>query len=182
MAGLSLATGVAVVRSIESLNIEGLELKWPNDVLCSGRKLAGILIEIAGDVAGPCEAVIGIGLNVSNNSTDNRAVMDSVEQPWTDLSTQVSGDIPLSRNWLVAEIVRELLDMLTVFASEGFRPFQQRYSDYDALKGKDVCVQLGERRISGQARGIDEKGGLLLYTNGKVEALTSGDVSVRVSE
>ena len=62
--GLSLAVGVAVVRALEAMGISGAELKWPNDILWSGRKLGGVLLEISGDPAGTCEVIVGIGVNV----------------------------------------------------------------------------------------------------------------------
>ena len=64
LAGLSLAVGVALARAIEKLGVADAGLKWPNDVLWRGQKLAGILIELQGDALGPSLAVMGIGVNV----------------------------------------------------------------------------------------------------------------------
>jgi BirA family biotin operon repressor/biotin-[acetyl-CoA-carboxylase] ligase len=64
LSGLSLAIGVMVLRALEHLGIEGAGLKWPNDVLATEGKLAGVLVELSGEYQGPCAAVIGVGLNV----------------------------------------------------------------------------------------------------------------------
>jgi BirA family biotin operon repressor/biotin-[acetyl-CoA-carboxylase] ligase len=63
--GLSLAVGVAVRRALAGLGAGDIGLKWPNDLLRDGRKLGGILVEVAGDPEGRCRAVIGIGINVA---------------------------------------------------------------------------------------------------------------------
>src|SRR5512135_1301182 len=65
LSGLSLAVGVAAMRALEELGVQGAGLKWPNDVIVDGGKLAGILIEAQGDMLGPSAVVIGIGLNLS---------------------------------------------------------------------------------------------------------------------
>ncbi|HEX7025963.1 MAG TPA: biotin--[acetyl-CoA-carboxylase] ligase, partial [Gammaproteobacteria bacterium] len=80
LAGLSLATGVVVAESLEQAGAAGLQLKWPNDLVWQGRKLGGILLEVAGDVTGPCYVVIGIGLNIATET--GHAAMQSVDQPW----------------------------------------------------------------------------------------------------
>jgi BirA family transcriptional regulator, biotin operon repressor / biotin---[acetyl-CoA-carboxylase] ligase len=64
LSGLSLATGVIVLRALHALGVHDARLKWPNDVLAEGGKLAGILVELSGEYQGPCAAVIGIGLNL----------------------------------------------------------------------------------------------------------------------
>src|SRR5690606_2947354 len=71
--GLSLAVGVALVRALREWHIPHLALKWPNDLLCREAKLAGILIEISGDVTGQCQLLIGVGLNVKEK--DRKSVV-----------------------------------------------------------------------------------------------------------
>ena len=65
LSGLSLAVGVALIRALHSLGITQAQLKWPNDVLIGREKLAGILIELQGDMEGPSAAVIGVGINLN---------------------------------------------------------------------------------------------------------------------
>jgi BirA family biotin operon repressor/biotin-[acetyl-CoA-carboxylase] ligase len=75
LSGLSLATGVIVLRALHALGIDGARLKWPNDVLTESGKLAGILVELSGEYQGPCAAVIGIGLNVRLTSEMGRRLI-----------------------------------------------------------------------------------------------------------
>ena len=62
LSGLSLVAGLAAIRAIEDLGVDGVALKWPNDLVVDGRKLGGILVELGGDALGPCHAIVGIGL------------------------------------------------------------------------------------------------------------------------
>jgi BirA family biotin operon repressor/biotin-[acetyl-CoA-carboxylase] ligase len=79
LSGLSLVAGVALIQALGDCGVTGVGLKWPNDVLADGRKLAGILVELGGEFLGPCHAVIGIGINL-------RLPPDiGIDQPYTDL-------------------------------------------------------------------------------------------------
>lgn len=77
--GLSLVVGLAVLRALESLGVRDAGLKWPNDLLQGGKKIAGILLELSGDPADLCHVVIGIGINV------NMKTATDIGQPWTSL-------------------------------------------------------------------------------------------------
>src|SRR5690606_22869911 len=79
--GLSLLCAVAVVRALQRAGVDGLGVKWPNDVLRHGNKLAGILLEVQGDVTGPCRVVIGIGINVHMPASAGA----SIDQAYSDL-------------------------------------------------------------------------------------------------
>jgi BirA family biotin operon repressor/biotin-[acetyl-CoA-carboxylase] ligase len=81
LGGLSLAVGVAIVRSLRAFGIDTAGLKWPNDVLVDGAKLAGILIDVIGESTGPCSVIIGIGINVAMPE----AAAAEIDQDWTDL-------------------------------------------------------------------------------------------------
>lgn len=180
LAGLSLATGVVVAECLEQAGAAGLELKWPNDLVCRGRKLGGILLEVAGDAAGPCYVVIGIGLNIA---TDPRhARMQSVEQPWTNLRELLpDGQVP-SRNRITAGLIAALLDMLPRFEARGFGVMADAFRRRDALYGSEIRVERGNEQLFGKALGVADNGGLILEHNGKREIVVSGDVSVRPVE
>lgn len=83
--GLSLVVGLAVLRALESLGVRDAGLKWPNDVLQGGKKIAGILLELSGDPADLCHVVIGIGINV------NMKTATDIGQPWTSLREALGG-------------------------------------------------------------------------------------------
>lgn len=177
LAGLSLAVGVCVADLLQQLRVIGVRLKWPNDLLWRHYKLGGILIEIAGDAAGPCDAVIGIGLNTHNR---DQAVMHQVDQPWMDLAS-ITGGPRISRNELAAGLIETLCRRLPEFEARGFAAFATAYTRYDALHATEVTVINGNQRLQGTADGVDNDGSLRLKTAGGVEYIRAGEVSVRQS-
>lgn len=173
--GLSLAIGVAAAEVLERHGMQ-VALKWPNDILVeqqhSYRKLAGILLEISGDVAGPCEVIVGLGINVSLPAS----VRAHIDQPVAAVHDQLP---ELSRNQLASELVEAMLDLLARFEAEGFRPWQAAWNQRNAHAGKEVEVSQGERRYTAEVDGVDASGNLLVRTATGIERLAGGEISVR---
>lgn len=173
LSGLSLAVGVIVMRTLSALGIDGAGLKWPNDVLSEGGKLAGILVELGGEYQGPCAAIIGVGLNVRLTE----AMHEQAGQPVNDLAT-LAGLAP-DRNRVAAALVAALAQGLDQFEREGFAAFVDEYAGYDLLRDKPLRVQGAAETLEGIGAGIDERGALLLKMGGDVHRIDSADVSVR---
>lgn len=172
--GLSLAVGVAVVRALESLGIRGMQLKWPNDLLFHGAKLGGILLEMVGDAAGPCQVVVGVGLNVHMPT----GVAASIDQSWTDLRSLAGDQLP-GRNHLLAAMLDQLLPLLAGFGASGFAPWREAWMSLDAYAGAPVVISSGDFRQAGTARGVDQRGALQLETSLGVQPVYGGEVSLR---
>jgi len=168
--GLSLAVGVAVRRAL-SANGQPL-LKWPNDLLYNGRKLAGILIEMSGDPTGDCQVVIGVGVNIGMRGE----ARPEIDQPWAD-AREFTDD---SRNVLAARIINEVFLTTARFAERGFASFQEEWCQYDAWAGKPVYLTTPAARIEGIARGVTENGALRLEVNGEIQLVTGGEISLRL--
>jgi BirA family transcriptional regulator, biotin operon repressor / biotin---[acetyl-CoA-carboxylase] ligase len=176
--GMSLAVGVGVARALETCGIEGVQLKWPNDLLFQNAKLGGVLLEMLGDASGTCQVVVGVGLNVDMPADTARGI----DQAWTDLAA-ISGDEPTpGRNALLAALLNELLPLLAGFQGSGFGVWQQAWLERDAHAGKSVILHVGEDTMAGTARGVDERGALLLETTVGVKAIYGGEISLRVDE
>jgi BirA family biotin operon repressor/biotin-[acetyl-CoA-carboxylase] ligase len=174
LAGLSLATGVAVARALASEGIEGVQLKWPNDLLHAGRKLGGILVELQGDAAGPSATVIGVGINLRLRA----GLRDAIAQPATDLAS-IAKQLP-PRNRLLASILIELAQVLEQFAEQGFAPLRQEWVSRHAHQGRLVTLSSGEgKSMAGRAAGVAEDGALLLQTARGLERCVSGELSLR---
>ncbi len=169
LGGLSLAVAVLVAEAIEKLGVPRVALKWPNDVLHEGRKLGGILIDLAGDWHGPSTAVIGIGINVELTAA-SRA---SIARPSVDMS-EALGRIP-DRNLVLAQLLDSLVPGLALFRREGLSAFVQRWDARDALRGRAVRMDSGD---SGIAEGIDLEGRLRLRTGATCVSIGAGEVSV----
>lgn len=172
LAGLSLAAGVAVVEALHAHGIVDAALKWPNDVVARGRKLGGLLIELGGEIGGPSDAVLGLGLNGALPARAGAAI----DQPWIDLATLAPG---FSRGAIAASVIAAVLRASAQFDAEGFAPFRAAYARHDALRGRAVVVHAGKASIEGVARGIDDDGLLLVRVGDATRRYASGEVSVR---
>lgn len=175
LSGLSLAVGVCIAELLQGMRAPDVRLKWPNDLLWRHYKLGGILIEIAGDAAGPCEAVIGVGININNRG---QPAMRQVDQPWMDLSS-IAPCGSVSRNELAAGLIETLCRRLPEFEAGGFGAFAEAYAAYDALYQTEVTISNGNERLQGVADGVDNDGSLRLRTAGEVKLIRSGELSVR---
>ena len=178
---LPLVAAVAVCRALSRASLQGHGIKWPNDILAGGKKLAGILVELQSSGAGPAFAVVGVGLNVRMPQADQDALKQAIDRPWTDLASAMKDGSPgISRNRLVALLLEELLGALACFEASGFEAFSQAWRELDLLQGRKILLEQNGRQISGEACGVDQNGGLLLETVASgVQVFHSGEVSVR---
>ena len=168
---LSLVVGIAITESLRELGVRSAMLKWPNDILCAGGKLAGILIEMRAEAGGPCRTVIGIGINVQM-SERARALID---QPVEDF-THVTGQ-GVSRNRLAAIVLSALASSLPQFGRDGFAVFRDDWRRYDVLVDQTVKLELPNRSVAGVARGVDDHGALIIEHSGRCETFVSGHLS-----
>jgi BirA family biotin operon repressor/biotin-[acetyl-CoA-carboxylase] ligase len=172
LVGLPLAVGVALAETLAAFGIE-VRLKWPNDVLLQGRKLAGILIESAHAVDGSW-AVIGIGINMVLDAAAARIGQPVASLPWL---------AELDRDVLMAALLSALAEALTLFERHGLSAFLQRWNGLHAYRGQTVMI-LDQGRLlhEGIAAGADALGRFLLDTAGGQVAVMAGDVSLRPKE
>ncbi len=175
LGGLSLAAGVAIGRALRECGLHRFGLKWPNDILVDGRKLAGILLEVVGEASGPCSVVIGVGINVKLPPSK----MLMVDQPWTDVESAVGQ--PVRRNQLAGVVLGHLVDALRVFEQTGLSSFIDEWNRQDVFLGREVALLVGNKKISGIAQGIDPSGALVLAREGRLEKYFSGEASLRAA-
>jgi BirA family biotin operon repressor/biotin-[acetyl-CoA-carboxylase] ligase len=174
LSGLSLAIGVAIMRAFKSNGIEGAMLKWPNDIMFNFCKLAGILIELQGDMLGPTNAVIGVGVNLKLPTNVQRRI----DQAATDVLS-INGVMP-DRNKLLASLLIELARALKEFECHGFAPFRDEWTNYHIFEKRPVTLRLPDGiDLKGLADGVADDGSLLLRTAGRVRRYSSGEISLR---
>jgi len=175
LGGLSLAAGTAVAGVLEAEGMPGIGLKWPNDVLWNRRKLAGLLLEIAGESQGPSLVVLGLGLNIQLPA----AQAASIDQPWADLDS-VSGLDTISRNQLAARLAECLTDTMVCYGSDGLGPFLPEWDRFDRYRGEAVEIRLADQSFSGIYAGVTPEGALRLDTDGGIRTFQAGEVSLRL--
>jgi BirA family biotin operon repressor/biotin-[acetyl-CoA-carboxylase] ligase len=174
LSGLSLAIGVAIVRALESSGTQGAVLKWPNDVMFNFCKLAGILIELHGDMLGPTVAVIGVGMNLKLSDS----IQARIDQGVTDIFS-ISGEIP-DRNKLLAELLLNIARVLREFEQSGFAPFKEEWVDHHVCEGKAVTLKLPDGSgQEGMVHGVSDSGSLLLQTSLGLRSFSGGEISLR---
>lgn len=173
LAGLSLAVAVAAAKALEKLGARGVTVKWPNDLLCAGRKLGGILIETTGDTAGPSAAVVGIGVNLRLSASARRRI----GRPVTDMAKNCAA-MP-SRAAVLAGLVVSVASALEQFSREGLAPFRQAWVERHAWQGRRVVLSRAERCVAeGEVVGIAEDGALELASGRGIERFHSGELSL----
>lgn len=174
LSGLSLGVGVGLGRALKEAGARDIKLKWPNDVLHRHRKLAGVLIEIQGEVMGPSSAVIGIGLNVR---LPDEAIA-AIGQPATDFSKIV--DRPMGRNQLLAIVLRHLADVLSEFEREGFAALRDEWLAQHAYHGQLVRLILPDGSSKdATVLGVAEDGTLLADAGKGPQHFSSAEISLR---
>ena len=179
LGALSLVVGLAVRDALLGYGLDGIDLKWPNDVLMHGGKLAGILIELARPYR-PAEVVIGVGVNVGCGL----AIGDRVEQAVADVTEQVERP---SRNRLLAALVDHVVAASRRFGEVGFAPFRSRWDASHRYHGRAVTLALpgadspGES-VRGTVLGVAGNGALRVASAGGVREYIAGEVSVRAED
>ena len=175
LAGLSLVVGLAIARAVNRHSRHTARLKWPNDILVDYRKLAGILVEVQGDMHGAAFAVVGVGLNVRLNE----AQRDAVDQAVVDLAEM---GVTVGRNQLLADCLLELNAALSVFRQHGFAALREEWLALDAYAGRAVALALPDARsVQGVACGVDETGAFLLRDAQSIlNPYSGGEISLRL--
>lgn len=180
--GLSLAVGVVVLELLEASGLEGLELKWPNDLLWKNRKIGGILLEVVGDPLGYCQVVVGVGVNVKMDKTFESVIT----QQWSDLNevllsqtAQDKSPITLSRNQLGGTIIDALLHLLSDYHKTGFKAYRDSWLQRDAYLNRPVQLLLMNKSVYGIARGVDYSGALQLETDDAIRTFSGGEITLR---
>lgn len=171
--GLSLVVGVAIVEALEELGLEGVKLKWPNDLYYQDRKLAGILVEMSGQAGGAANLVIGMGMNLMMPEQT-----EGITQPWSSLS-EVATEGNIDRNQLAIELIRALHSALNDYEVHGMSGCVERWNRLDNFLGRPIKLIIGSREVAGIARGINEQGAVLLETETGIESFIGGEISLR---
>lgn len=154
---LSFITGLALAESLPELNVR---LKWPNDVLLDGAKVAGILLEVVDD-----KVIVGVGVNLVSHPVEKDMLY-----PVADLSGRFTAMSLLNR------LMLQLDALLDVFQKKGFDKIRKRWLDLAVGVGDTILVQLPTKKITGIFKGIGEEGALLLKTEKGLQNITVGDV------
>lgn len=170
---LSLFIGVAIARTLQSIKINNVGLKWPNDVVVQDKKIAGILIEVRGEASGPMDVVIGIGLNYELPEQFDLLI----EQPITDIRKHTNEN--LSRNKLAATLITNVFDILKKLEVNNCTELLEEWRALDCFIDRQAKLVMNNKEIKGVVKGVDEQGFLLMSVSGNIKRFNSGEISLR---
>ncbi len=171
---LTIATATSLARAITLHTGIIPEIKWPNDILIRGKKVAGILTELSAELDHIREVILGIGVDVNMEASEFPADLRKIAT-----SLRIETGQPIDRAELAVTILRELdRDYARILNGE-FEVVADQWQDRCTTIGKSISVHLGNRVIRGRAESLDADGALLLRTeHGHLERIIGGDVSL----
>lgn len=172
LSGLSLAISIAILKTLQKFDLQP-QVKWPNDIYCSDKKMAGCLIELIAESNGNCTVIIGVGINVNMIETS-----DKITQSWTSMR-QETGQC-YDRNAIAAELITEINAALQNFIAEGLAYFKDTYQQFNYLTNREVTILQHQAKHEGTVIGIDDFGRLLLKTSAKlIIPISVGDATIK---
>lgn len=159
---LTLAVGLGVVKTMRSLGVTGIQLKWPNDLVFMDGKLGGILTEAQAQAGDTVAVVTGIGLNLDLSEQPDFRVETVGALRVVDLKSHVA-EMP-DPNEIAARLVGGLSKTFVDYEAGGFEQLADQWSEYDWLQGREVTVDSAQRQLTGIGAGIADDGALLIDT------------------
>lgn len=171
LSGFSLAIGCAIASCFDSMGAHGIRLKWPNDLRIEGRKVGGILVELASHNHCSTDIVVGIGINW--NMPDSQPIAQS----WCNLAPFCEHG--LMREKVIADLLEAITNAMVQFSENGFEVFNESWKQYDEFMDKPVKLIAGKTVVEGIYRGIDDEGAVLIQRDNKLERYNGGELSLR---
>ncbi len=176
--GMTILAAVSVADAIAEVTSLKPQIKWPNDILIGSKKVSGILTEMSTQNMIIEHIIVGIGINVNAEENDiedgikNIATSLLIESKKTDGFTGL-----LNRNKLITSILNKFDKYYEMFLSTGLSSVLQYYQKYFSMIGKEIEINIKDKRVKGQVVGIDSKGALLLKTGeNELERVVSGEI------
>ncbi len=169
---LTFLSAVAVCRTIEHCTQLAAQVKWPNDVLVNGKKVAGLLNEMSSETEQVHYVVLGAGVNLN---MQKEQFPKELRYPATSLFVE-SGEV-VSRLDFTRRLLQEVDALYQVFLEKGSQPILDEWTALCGLTGEEVQVDCGNVKINGIMTGLAEDGALLVRkASGEIEAIYAGDV------
>ncbi len=169
---ITLMSAVALAETIQSFLASPPSIKWPNDIMVHGKKLAGILTESSCEPGRLHFVVVGIGVNLNLPS---ELLPESIRDRATSLL--ILTERPVDRTAFAWQLIQDLDRCYGELEGRGFPWIARRWESFFELRGKRVKVEMADQSLSGTARGIDGDGALILERDGgALQRIVAGDV------
>lgn len=172
---MTLIVGLTVVKALAELGIEGVMLKWPNDLVAGEGKLGGILTEVQQNCGPSVTVVTGIGINLDVPDSMTNSVATEWSASIVDAKSLCTA-LP-AREALIGELVSGLHKSFSEFEADGFAPFAKKWPRHDWLLHREITLDVAGEKVSGVAAGIGDDGALLVRNaDDELRHITSGSV------
>ncbi len=172
---LTLALGLGAIDALNEVGASGVELKWPNDLVARGGKLAGILTEVRQQSAGILTVVTGIGVNVDLTSEHGLNVETNWAKQVVDLKNIC--EVQPSHEEIASHFILHMYRALNDYEASGFAAIADRWSRHDWLRGREITINTADRQLSGVGAGVADDGALLIDTpDSGIRRVTSGTI------
>ena len=169
---ITLVAAVAVAEAARELGAHSARIKWPNDVECKGRKLAGVLTELRAETERVRHVVLGLGFNISLEMHDFPEELRPIA---TSLLVETGERTP--RPVVCAHVLEHLEEWLSLHETEGFGPIRERWRELSSSLGRRVRITGEGAPLEGDAFDLDEDGALLVRApDGRLVRVVAGDV------
>lgn len=169
--GLNIAIGVAIIQTLKYFGGKNIGLKWPNDVIGTKGKIAGILIEATGNTKS-CRVIIGIGINWNIR----QELFKTIDQPCSNAGIQ-----KISRSEFVAQLILNINDIINEFKQNKLINILSIWQENDVFMHKNINLVQSNTMTPAIYKGINKEGLLIVEIENKLKAIASGEVSIKVS-
>ncbi len=172
---LTLLTAIAVVDTLAKFGVDA-GIKWPNDCLVAGKKISGVLTEMAADADQIQHVIIGVGLNVNHSAHDFTAEITPIVTSMK-MSLGLENATMIPRSEVIQVFLLEWEKLFALYLREGFAPIKEKWELRSNIVGRNIKVTMMKRELYGVAIGVTEAGALLVKdSQERVEAVFSGDI------
>jgi BirA family biotin operon repressor/biotin-[acetyl-CoA-carboxylase] ligase len=171
---LTIAAATGLFRAIQAQTGITAEIKWPNDILIRGKKVAGILTELSAELDTVKYVILGMGVSVNLSASDFPTDVRKIAT-----SLRIETGQRLDRAALAIRILQELDRDYQRIAAGEFESVANEWEEHCATLGQNVVINIGGRTLRGTAESLDTDGALLLRTqHGRLERIIGGDVTI----
>ena len=166
-------TAVAVTRTLNRTIGLDAKIKWPNDILVRGKKVAGILTEISTEMDVVDFVVVGLGVNVNTRLEEMPAEIEDIAT-----SIHIESGASVSRPALLCSLLKNFEACYEQLKDEGFGPIMNQWREMTDIIGQRVYVDVLDTRHTGTVEAVDDDGVLILKDDqGDTHRIFSGDVT-----
>ncbi len=171
--GISLITAVAVAETIAEYGDFNIGIKWPNDVLLSGRKVAGILTELSAELDRVNFIVVGVGININHKRADFAEELRDMA-----ISIRMVGKTKVRRVEFIQKLLYNFEKEYMLFRKSGLEKSRKKILRYSSLLYTEIDLRIGRKIVSGKVIDIDKLGRLVMETGDGIRSFNAGEVTM----